>query len=248
MSSVIKASNLNTVTAPDVYLVDADEVLKAQLGIVEEVVDREPVGPSIDELAQIAAREIIEAARREGEAIVASANGEADEIREGAHEAGLQVGLAEVEAQRAELVGEFRQAVEAVDARFDEFWASVEPDVVRLTLDMARKVVGHEIEENNEFVLNTVKAGLRQLRERQELKVRVNPSDYEFLRSKRDDILGSYDGIRSLEIMDDRRVERGGCLIESTNGSLDARIETQFAEIERAVREIGNDEERDVAA
>ncbi|HOP79879.1 MAG TPA: FliH/SctL family protein, partial [Armatimonadota bacterium] len=47
----------------------------------------------------------------------------------------------------------------------------------------------------------------------------------------------SCDGIRAVEVIEDRRVDKGGCLIESGNGYLDARIDTQRKEVERALTE-----------
>jgi flagellar assembly protein FliH len=39
------------------------------------------------------------------------------------------------------------------------------------------------------------------------------------------------DGARQLEIIEDRRVGRGGCVIETSAGTIDARIDTQFEQI-----------------
>ena len=51
----------------------------------------------------------------------------------------------------------------------------------------------------------------------------------------RDDLLSLLDGIKNLEIVDDRRVGDGGCVIETNAGTIDAKIETQLAEVERAL-------------
>ena len=43
------------------------------------------------------------------------------------------------------------------------------------------------------------------------------------------------DGLRFIEIVEDRRVGDGGCVIETNAGTIDAKIETQIAEVARAL-------------
>jgi hypothetical protein len=45
------------------------------------------------------------------------------------------------------------------------------------------------------------------------------------------------DGVRKLELVDDRRVGRGARIVESENGVMDARIKTQLDEVTRVVGE-----------
>jgi len=99
-----------------------------------------------------------------------------------------------------------------------------------------QKILRREV-ESDEFVLTTVTDGLRQLRDKRDLKIRANPGDFRFLREHKEDLIASFDGIQSVDVIEDRRVDKGGCLIESTNGHLDGRIETQLKEVERALLE-----------
>ena len=52
-----------------------------------------------------------------------------------------------------------------------------------------------------------------------------------------DQIAGVFGGFRTvLEIDGDRRVGRGGCVIETNAGSIDAKIDTQLEQVESALR------------
>ena len=59
----------------------------------------------------------------------------------------------------------------------------------------------------------------------------------ETLRAAKAAILAHYDGVQRMDIMDDYRVGRGGCVVESPVGILDARLDRQVAEIERTLTE-----------
>jgi len=50
-------------------------------------------------------------------------------------------------------------------------------------------------------------------------------------------LIGLSPDLRSLEIVEDARIERGGCVIEMEVGSVDARIDEQLREVERSFLE-----------
>ncbi len=185
-----------------------------------------------------AARQIILQAEEKAGAIIATASAEADGIRSAAYEEGYREGLNRLESGLQALVEQAANIEMDAQRQIEDFWTSIEPDLLKLAVEIAGKIVRKNIEENDEFVVMTVKEGLRQLRERQDLRIRVNPSDYELVHKHKDDIISSCDGIRTVEVIDDRRVDRGGCVIESGNGYLDARIETQFNEVEKALMDV----------
>jgi flagellar assembly protein FliH len=69
------------------------------------------------------------------------------------------------------------------------------------------------------------------------LRIRVNQLDVDLLRQNRPSLLQVVDGVEGIEIVEDRRVDQGGCVIETEQGVYDARIRTQLGEIERVLRE-----------
>ena len=120
-----------------------------------------------------------------------------------------------------------------------EFFDRVEPEVVRLASAIAEKIIGEEMELRPERVVDLVREAMKRLRDREALRIRLSPQDLDLVKEARDDLIGSVDGVRKLEFVEDRRVDRGGCVIESENGTLDARVKTQMAEIERVLGEVG---------
>lgn len=228
MSRVIKGSLFPS--ADGVYVIDPDKIAR-----------KGRFRPGKTASPEEAAASILDQAREEAAALIASAKQEADSIREAACQEGYQSGLDRLEQERSALADRFAEIETQSAEQIEEQWAALEPELLKLAVEIAAKIVRQEVSANQELVLNTVKAGLRQLRDRRELKIRVNPADYEFVRERRDDIAGSCDGVRSLEVIDDRRVDQGGCIIESSNGHLDGRIETQVCEVERALMEAAHD-------
>lgn len=188
-----------------------------------------------------AVRKQLDDAMLQAEEIIRSAQFQAAGIREDACREGYEKARAEFADKTAALEKKAKDIQKEAEKQVEDFWAETEPELLKLAVDIARQVIGKKIEEDDSFVLSTVKSGLRQLRDKREIKIRVSPDDVEFMRAHKDDVAVSCEGVNAIEIIDDRRIDRGGCLIETANGDLDARMETQLGEVERALLEAERD-------
>lgn len=165
----------------------------------------------------------------------AYAKGEAEGHQAG-YSAGFSQGTAEahanVQAQFAQEQALYRADIQNfldyIERERIQIWEQFEPQVVRMVSDMVRHIIKKETEESDQLVLSTVRNTLRRVVEGTSLRIRVNPADLETTRNYRAEILEMLDGIRHLEILEDRRVGRGGCVMETESGNIDARIETQL--------------------
>jgi flagellar assembly protein FliH len=191
--------------------------------VVEELAV-EPVDP-LAEARELAAQEL------------ARARAEAERLRAEAQAQGYAEGAARAEAELQEKREAFEELVSAIEARQETLFTGLEQETIELALEIAKKVVGHEVEAHPELVVAQVRRCLRRLRDRERVRVRVNPADVETLRAAKESLLAAYDGIGRMDIMDDYRVGPGGCLVESSDGTLDARLDRQLSEVERVLRE-----------
>ena len=156
-----------------------------------------------------------------------------------ARERGLGEGMRAAETAYRTKLARLDALVATLGEERGEFFDRVEPEVVRLASAIAEKIIGEEMELRPERVVDLVREAMKRLRDREALRIRLSPQDMDLVKEARDDLIGSVDGVRKLELVEDRRVDRGGCVIESENGALDARVKTQMAEIERVLGEVG---------
>ncbi|HOM72402.1 MAG TPA: FliH/SctL family protein [Armatimonadota bacterium] len=227
MNRVIKKTSLLNFDPEQQYIVDPPQRSLADVQDCQDLVQ------SPEEIAA----QIIEQAKIEAESLVQAASDEAESIRSAAYREGYEEGLRQLDAEHEVLKNKFVELEHDAARQLDQFWSLMEPQLLKLAVDIAQKIVRSRIDDSDGFVLTTIKEGLRQLRDRQDLKIRVNPEDYQLVREHKEEIMSSCDGIRAVEVIEDRRVDKGGCLIESGNGHLDARIDTQLKEVERALTE-----------
>jgi flagellar biosynthesis/type III secretory pathway protein FliH len=68
------------------------------------------------------------------------------------------------------------------------------------------------------------------------------------MREARADILTVIDTVRNVEIIEDRRVAPGGCVVETASGTIDSKIETQFRTIEETLHSVREEVVADIRA
>ena len=93
-------------------------------------------------------------------------------------------------------------------------------------------------ENQKNVVINNVVQALRKLKSRGEVVIRVNLADLELTTEHTNDFLTMVENVKSISILEDSSVDRGGCIIETDFGQIDARISSQIHEIEEKILEL----------
>jgi flagellar biosynthesis/type III secretory pathway protein FliH len=158
-----------------------------------------------------------------------------------AYQTGYEAGYAACsEAGRAE-VGEqvkaFTSAVDDLNAQRKRLMTESETGVVRLSCEIARKIVGRLGELDERFVVEIVKSALNHLVDKQKVVIRVNPDDLEVLKRYESEWLAAAGLTGAVEMKQDSRIKRGGCLVEGDSGNVEAQIDRQIEVIEKALAE-----------
>lgn len=193
------------------------------------------------------AEALLSTARQQAIEIVEAARREAVTLRAAAHQEGYEAGKVaariamedevrvEWDARKAALHETMDQIAMQIATAREMLWLEQEPEMLALTLDIARKVVKTEVQQNPEVILQVISNAIRRVTDKENVRLRISVADAPRVKEMREDLMDVIDGLRNLEIIDDRRVGEGGCVIETNAGTIDAKIETQFSEIAHAL-------------
>lgn len=252
------APRIPTPPPPDVANLRQDSsgqvVTRAAFRSVEEIADQQrllwQVGtPEPPEITMLRSQAHDEAGRLIGQALEQAQTIE-QEARERGYKAGHEKGYSDghhealrVEHSRSEdertlLKEDLQMFITLVEKERERIWEEFEPQIVGLVFDLTKQVIKQEVEMNRNVALSMVRNALRRCSETGTLRIRVHPEDLEAVRGNRDELLNLVDGIRHLEIIEDRRVDLGGCVVETEAGTIDARVETQLAEVADTLEQI----------
>jgi flagellar biosynthesis/type III secretory pathway protein FliH len=171
--------------------------------------------------------------------IVAAAEAEADRIRAEAaqqgYAEGFEAGRGEAHTALEPALATLSAAIEAVREHEAQAADAVEREAVGLAVEIAEKVVAGALAVEPERVLDVVRGALRALVERERLVIQVNPEDLSLVNDAMDEIAGSLGGIEHVDVQEERRVPRGGAVVRTTVGEVDARVTTKLDRAREAV-------------
>lgn len=222
---------------------EADQVLKnAEEAAFQEVKRQTDEAAIIKADAENEAREILEKAKREAEQILSEAQSQKMGLEEEARKTGFEQGQAEgfdqgaAEVQR--LTDRMHKILEAVMERREEILQETESQIVELVILMSRKVIKILSENQKNVVMANTLAALKKVKARGKVVLRVNFEDLKLASAHTQEFIQHVENVESITLLEDSSVEKGGCIVETDFGAIDARISSQLTELENKILEI----------
>ena len=167
--------------------------------------------------------------------LISRAREEAAAIKEAAAKEGYQEGLDAAQAEIADLrdaIGNFLNAKQAV---FD----SIAPDILEIGMDIAKKIIKKESIEDSSIILENIKEILSGLsKEEKKITLSVNPAQSAMLKQEIPEVVTSMGFEATVLIVPDENVTEGGCIVTTSNGVIDATIESQLSIISKVLKEV----------
>lgn len=164
-----------------------------------------------------------------------------EDARSAGHRAGYDQGLAAgaadaqkcVEAQLARVGTMCQQLQQEFEGKIA---AAVQDGIVELVFTATTRILGDEL-VRAEGVEALVKRMAAEVMAREQYVVRVSPQDFELLNRHGEVQLGTDHG-SAVKLLADERVKLGGCIVETTSGSLDGRLETQLQRLKEVLLDV----------
>lgn len=217
-----------------------DEVAKREGPLAEQRSAARRAAEVLPDAGGIVHKKVIDASDEAGR-ILAKAQAQAEGIRGEAEqvlldakakrEETLKKAYAEGEAKGLTQLTEKLLAFEKLKERF---YAEAEPDVIKLVMTIAEKVIGRIVVEHHDMIRSVVHQALEKaIGDR--IVVKLNPEDYRKLMEGEHTFRDVVDRTRSLTFREDDAIVSGGCIVETEVGTIDAQIDTQLKAIKKAL-------------
>jgi flagellar assembly protein FliH len=159
------------------------------------------------------------------------------QIEKAAYEDGFRQGEKagwEIAEKKAEVIMKrYADTIQEMGRIKPTLYAQVEREVVKLALEVAKKIVHREVQVDKEIVQTLIKVALSHVAVKSAVTVHLHPTDYNFVLEQRTAAHRTEENDREIVLLADKSMDRGGCLIETECGDIDARIEEEFREVER---------------
>jgi flagellar assembly protein FliH len=213
-----------------------------------ELPSPQPPPVDLDAIAQ-QARELIDLAEQHAKSLLhdaqeraaqlladggTRAQSQVESVKALAQSDGYAAGKAAADAEMNDMMATMRNLVDMARIERHKLMESAEPELVRLAVGIAERVLHQQIALDRGVVVEMAKVAIARLVDKESVTVRVNPGDLERMREHRDEMLNGGE-IKNFRVVEDQRVDRGGVVVETDGGTIDARIATQVNEAKRVL-------------
>ncbi len=184
------------------------------------------------------AEAIIKDAQAEAERLLLEAQAQAEGMRDQFFAMALDAARAELAQQadpdQAAAAEDLRSAALVLQTAAEDLAlqnsmlaARMEESVLDIAFTVAEKVLGQEIQARPELVVESVRQALARMSDN-DLTIRVHPDDMPIVQEAMWELRNERSTGDMLSFQQDARVDRGGCIVEGENGTVDARLSTKL--------------------
>lgn len=201
------------------------------------------------QMAKEAANSIAEASRSEAEALKKAARLEVDSLREKAYQEGYSAGedkgrsageaegLHEAELDWKNLMLESEALINELQTSRMGILKASEEEMLKLIISFAKSVIKVEPVAQPEIILRNIDMALNHVSEVDKIVMRINLRDKSMCQAHKDQFMARLSSVTELRIIEDASLSPGGIKIETGVGTIDATIESQARELEKALLE-----------
>jgi len=222
---------------------EADNIVQdAQKAAFAEVKRQTDEAQVLKQQAQEEAERIIEDAKVKAteieEEVRKSLDNERREAKEQGKTEGKEDGFAEGKAEVDRLIERTQTVLERAQDKRADILSDTEKEIIYLVLLITRKVIKVISENQRDVIISNVVEALRKVKAKGNITIKVNLADLKLATEHKQDFIALMEGVKTINIVEDSSVDKGGCVIETDFGEIDARIASQLAEIENRILEI----------
>lgn len=165
--------------------------------------------------------------------LISRAQEEADQIKESAAKEGYKAGLEEARNDILDL----RESITDFISAKKEVFEYIAPDILEISVEIARKIIKKELEQDPQAIITMILEVMENLsKDETKITIRVNPMQADLVREELPKALSAKGTEARITVTADDSVETGGCVFLTSNGIIDAGLDTQLEILKEALK------------
>ncbi len=165
--------------------------------------------------------------------LISRAQEEADQIKESAAKEGYKAGLEEARNDILDL----RESIANFISAKKEVFEYIAPDILEISVEIARKIIKKELEQDPQAIITMILEVMENLsKDETKITIRVNPMQADLVREELPKALSAKGTEARITVTADDSVETGGCVFLTSNGIIDAGLDTQLEILKEALK------------
>ena len=195
---------------------DADNINKAKQGV------KELIGDAVAKAKSLAI-EIKENAYKEG--------------HKTGYEEGFQTAYQKGENSAKEEFIPLLQTINSLIRELSEFrtmmYPKVEKEMIEMVTGLTKKILHYEINTNEDSVKQMILLAINAVIDRENMTIRIHPSDKAHAEAFSPELKNLFSEIKNITFEEHAGIEKGGCVIETNFGTIDAKVDQLESQIDK---------------
>ncbi|MBF0210858.1 MAG: hypothetical protein HQK68_08250 [Desulfamplus sp.] len=151
------------------------------------------------------------------------------------YDAGFQKGEEDgkviADAKALEIVSSLEDILQKAENSWQNSIKTHEPKILSLICKIAEKIVFAKVELDDSIVKGSILNALSTMPEPEDIILNISPDDYEYVEMIKDDFFANIKSLKSISVISNPSVQRGGCKIESSQGKVETDIQTRLEQV-----------------
>jgi len=161
-----------------------------------------------------------------------------DSAREEGYRQGYEEGRAQALLENEQTLSQIAALLKEIDQGKDMLFKQYEQDMVNLALDIARKVVDAQLEDNDKVFLNIFRKAAEGVHGQKTICLHISQHEAQFVTSSSDYLLSLVRGAEHLDIEVQADAEPGTCILETEDALIDASAHQQLEKLTKAIEAV----------
>ena len=127
----------------------------------------------------------------------------------------------------------FDQCVRDLTIFRKKMYGKVEREMMEMVVGLTKKIVHHQMSIREDSIKDMIRLAVDSVLDKETMIIKVNPADKGYAESFRPELYLLFDEIGNISFEASPEMERGGCVIETNFGTVDAQIKHLDDEIDK---------------
>lgn len=150
---------------------------------------------------------------------------EISKIKSKAEDEGFEIGLKKV----VDVIVEYEKM-------YFDVKTELEGMITDLVITCVKKIVNEEIAEKPHIIKNTIQEALKTISDSRKIVIFVNPEDIAIVREQKKALASFLENSKTLKVEAVEDIEKGGCVIKTESGVLNAKISSMISKLEESLK------------
>ena len=148
---------------------------------------------------------------------------------------GERAGIEEGRKKSQKMIDRLQAILDDVETAWTDLIKTHEARIIELVCRISEKVVYGQAVVEQEMVRRAIVEALGVIPEPVNVQIAVNPKDYEYIETVKEDFFARIKGLKDVSVMPDPAIHQGGCTVRTKFGEVDATLENRLDAVRESI-------------